>query len=79
MGVIFVELWVVLNYCLITDGSSLNQSAFPAKTVGFFFKFLIVPLNLSAKTARRAVFIEDLLRLWLFKYSLKVSFTYSLP
>ena len=53
MGVIFVEMWIVLLYCLITDGSSVNQSALPAKNFGFFNKFLLVLMTRSA--------IDDLL------------------
>ena len=63
MGVIFTELWIVLLYCLITDGSSLKQSAFPAKNTGFFKRLPIVLLNLAANTAPRALFLEYLLML----------------
>ena len=36
IGFILAELWIVLLYCFITDWSSLNQSAFPFSTTGFF-------------------------------------------
>ena len=48
MGVILVELWMVLLYCLITDGSSLNQLALPARKIGFFNQPRIVQKTRSA-------------------------------
>ena len=48
MGVVSVELSEVLLYFWITDGSSINQLAFPLPNTGFFKKFLIVLITRSA-------------------------------
>ena len=48
MGVIFVELWTVSIYFLITDGNSLNQLALPFSNTGFFNELRIVSMALSA-------------------------------
>ena len=45
--VAFIELWIVLLYSLLTDGSSLNQSAIPFSKTGFFDKLRIVLMILS--------------------------------
>ena len=48
MGVISVEMWIALLYCLIIEGSSLIQSAFPAKNTGIFNQLRTVLMPRSA-------------------------------
>ena len=47
MGAIFVELWMVSLYLLMTDGSSLNQLPFPPSDTCFFIEFRIVLMTRS--------------------------------
>ena len=49
---------MVLLYCLITDGNSLTQSAFPAKNTGFFNKLRIVRITRSAILGPLSVYLE---------------------
>ena len=51
MAVITVELWIVLLYFFMTDGSSVIHEAFPAWKSGFFVKLRFILSNRSAKTA----------------------------
>ena len=39
---------MVILHCLITDGSSLNQLALPARKIGFFNKLRKVLITCSA-------------------------------
>ena len=43
----------------MTDGSSLNQSALPAKNIGFFNKFRIVLMNRPAMEGPLSVNLEQ--------------------
>ena len=51
---------MVFLYCLKTHGSSLNQSAFPAKKTGFFNKLRIVLITRSAIEGPLSVNLEKL-------------------
>ena len=55
MGVNFIEPCIVLLYCLMTDGSSDNQSPFPAKKTGFLNKLRIVLITLSENDGHLSV------------------------
>ena len=58
MGVIFVELWIEILYCLVTDGNSLNQTAFPAKNICFFNNLRIVLETVSTILGPLSVYLE---------------------
>ena len=58
MGVIYVELWIVLLYCLTTDDNSDNQSAFPFSNTGFSNELRTVRITCSAILGPLSVNLE---------------------
>ena len=58
MGVIFVELWIGIFYCLVIDGNSLNQTAFPAKNICFFNNLRIALETVSTILGPLSVYLE---------------------
>ena len=58
MGVVFNELWIVLLYCFITDGISINQLPLLAKNFDFFNRLRIDLITRSAKDGLLSVNLE---------------------
>ena len=65
VGVVFDELWIVSLYCLMTDGNSVNQSAFPLSNLGFFIKLRKVLFNRSAVDGPLSVNLDYCLMLYI--------------
>ena len=78
-GVRFIDWWIVFLYCLITDGNSDTQSAFPARKIGFFNNILIVLLTLSAILAPLSVNLERFWKPLLLKIFGKIETYHSFP
>ena len=57
--VIIIEVYIVLLYCLMTDGSSLSQPVDAIRNTGFFSKVRIVLKNRSAVEGTLSVNLES--------------------
>ena len=67
MGVNLVDECNRLLYCFVIVGNISIHLPSPFSKTGRLGRFLIVRLNLSAKTAPKEVFLEKCLMLLLFK------------